>query len=323
MTVATAWLTGCSGCHVATLDLAAGLEDILHVAEFVFTPLGDAKDVFAADVGLVEGCIATDADEELLTRLRDSCTKLVALGSCAAFGGIPAMRDFTRTGDLLSACYADAPGTDRGAVPPGGGLARLRDEAEPISALVDVEVVVPGCPPTPEMIGETLSALARGELPSFGAKNLCYECDREHAKLFIPHRQFLADFVYAPKEWEEMRGASFLLPSRQMLEDTVRACFELEDIDSQACFLEQGVLCMGPATRQGCGAMCPAGNYPCRGCFGPTPNMDEQGSRIMDALACVLPTSDLIGLEDLVGTGYRFSPPYDAGATGKEHDQET
>lgn len=307
--VATAWLQGCSGCHIAVLDLAETLTAILRSVDVVFSPVDDVRDVPAADVALVEGCVANTNDEELLKRMRDKCKTLVALGTCAAHGGIPAMRNLSPALETLTRCYVKMRGLHEGKVPLNPALPRMMDCVEPISSYVEVDVDIPGCPPTPEMIGNAIRALASGTKPTFPSKNLCVECDRERTRLHTPHRQFLADYVYAPEELEDVAGAPFLLPSRQMFEDSVFACFELDEIDPGKCFLEQGVLCMGPATRQGCKAACLAGNYPCRGCFGPTPNMTEQGSGIMDALACILPVGSMVVLEDLIGTGYRFLVP--------------
>lgn len=318
--IATAWLTGCSGCHVALLDLGDELAQLLHVVKFVFTPIGDVREVVKADVGLIEGAVATTDDEELLARMREQCTTLVALGSCATVGGIPALRNVLTPAEVISHCYLETPGTENTGTMPVGAPPQLRELAQSVGEIVPVDIEIPGCPPTSRMIGDALAAFSRGEKPSFGTKNLCVECDRSHPNLHTPRRQFLADYAYAVEGPEEAEEAPFLVPRTQIFEETVHAVFELETIDPSLCFLEQGVLCMGPATRQGCGAACLVANYPCRGCFGPTPMMFEQGARLMDALATILPPRQLVHLEDLVGTGYRFSPPRAACGTRRTNE---
>ena len=114
-------------------------------------------------------------------------------------------------------------------------------------------------------------------------RNLCDECPRVKDKLLHHSQEFISDNVYA--------------------------LMELDDIDPEACFLEQGVVCMGPMTREGCGAKCTSASVPCRGCMGPSRLEYEQGGKAVDALAAVLPAGALMYMEDLIGTSYRFSLP--------------
>ncbi|MBM3495132.1 MAG: oxidoreductase, partial [Armatimonadetes bacterium] len=86
--------------------------------------------------------------------------------------------------------------------------------------------------------------------------------------------------------------------------------------DPNTCFLVQGIVCMGPATRSGCEALCIAGNMPCSGCFGPTSRVKDQGAKILSSLAAsvVAQTQQeaenvLAGIPDPVGTFYRYSLP--------------
>ena len=91
--------------------------------------------------------------------------------------------------------------------------------------------------------------------------------------------------------------------------------WEITD-DGVTCFMEQGVLCMGPATRAGCGYRCIKGNAPCRGCYGPPEGVSDPGAKMMSAVAGIIdekePEEISRVLEDLVdpaGTFYRFSLP--------------
>ena len=80
------------------------------------------------------------------------------------------------------------------------------------------------------------------------------------------------------------------------------------------CLLEQGFLCMGPATRGGCGALCLKANLPCRGCYGPAGTAEDQGMAMIGALGSILDATteararELVAqVVDPVGTFYRFS----------------
>src|SRR5208283_3570860 len=81
----------------------------------------------------------------------------------------------------------------------------------------------------------------------------------------------------------------------------------------EECLLEQGFICMGPATRSGCGALCVKANQPCRGCYGPSGEVEDQGAAMIGALGSILDASteeraqEMIDqIADPVGTFYRF-----------------
>jgi F420-non-reducing hydrogenase small subunit len=82
------------------------------------------------------------------------------------------------------------------------------------------------------------------------------------------------------------------------------------------CFLAQGIICLGPATRDGCGESCININIPCRGCFGPVEGVADSGAKFVSALASVLDAQsdeDIARIVDQiidpVGYLYRFSLP--------------
>ena len=88
------------------------------------------------------------------------------------------------------------------------------------------------------------------------------------------------------------------------------------EADPSRCFLAQGIICLGPAIRSGCGETCINTNVPCRGCFGPVDGVDDAGSKFLSSLAILLAaeTEDAAGaiidkLVDPAGYCYRFSLP--------------
>lgn len=282
-TVATAWLQGCSGCHIALLDLNEELLELLEVIELKASPIMDIKDVPEVDVAIIEGAVANSHNEEMLKQFRARAKKLVALGTCACFGGIAGIRNLYSKQEVLEHAYARTPSTVNGSIPDSPAIPTLLERVQPVSAVVTVDYYVPGCPPLPGMIKDVLTAILKGEEPQLPLKSLCEECGREHREMLNPKREFITDGVVS--------------------------VMELPEIQAGTCFLEQGVLCMGPATREGCHARCMKGNMPCRGCMGPTPGALEQGAKIINALASVLPAGGLMFMEDIVGTGYRYSLP--------------
>lgn len=284
VSVATTWLQSCGGCHIAFLDLHEELLDILEMMEIKYSPLiRDIKRVPEVVIAFVEGAVANAGHERLLQEFRERSDILVALGTCACFGGLAGLRNLFRVEDVLTRAYLATESTVEGKIPSASEVPELLRDVKPVHKAVEVDAFVPGCPPLPSMIKEAILSLISGERPRLPTRNLCEECGRERKEMLIPKREFITEAVHAP--------------------------FELVSIDLHKCFLEQGVLCMGPATREGCGARCLKGNMPCRGCMGPTPGAMEQGAKMINALASILPAGDLMFREDVVGVGYRYSLP--------------
>jgi len=281
--VATTWLQGCSGCHIALLDLHEDLVDVLNFFDISYSPFLDFKTVPKVDIGIIEGTVANEENEKTLKLFREKAGLIVALGTCACFGGIAGLRNLFFIADVLKRCYGETESTIDGKMPDGKELPQLTEIVKPVNEIIKVDCYIPGCPPLASSIKETLTAIYSGREPEIKTRNLCEECDRKKTKMLRPSRDFLTETVYTVNE--------------------------LDTIDPDVCFLEQGVLCMGPATREGCGARCLKGNMPCRGCMGPTPDALEQGAKVINALSSILPAGALMFNEDIVGVGYRYSLP--------------
>jgi F420-non-reducing hydrogenase small subunit len=283
VSAATAWLQTCSGCHMALLDLHEGLLDLLAAVDLRYSPIMDVKEVPPVDVALVEGGIGNEEEEARARELREKARILIAFGSCACFGGLPGLRNLYDVDEVVRRAFSETV-TDGCVVERHSeAVPALFPRVRPLTEVIPVDYAVPGCPPRPELLAAAVTAALHGEEFVMSSKNLCSECPREQKEMHRPQREFLTAGVYAP--------------------------FELAEIDSVKCFLEQGVLCLGPATRAGCEAQCLNVNVPCRGCYGPPPAALEQGGKMVDSLASILPAGALMFAEDTVGTGYRFTLP--------------
>jgi F420-non-reducing hydrogenase small subunit len=152
---------------------------------------------------------------------------------------------------------------------------------------VDVDYFMPGCPPVVEQIWTVLNVLLAGQLPDKGAvvgaeaKTNCDVCPRE-------------------KGGSSQRISEWKRPH------------EVE-LDPDKCFLTQGVICCGPATRAGCGLPCISGNMPCRGCYGPPDGVVDQGAKLISAIGALVDTDEPEKLQEILetivdpaGLGYRF-----------------
>ncbi|MCK4537560.1 MAG: oxidoreductase [Candidatus Krumholzibacteria bacterium] len=298
------WGAGCGGCDVAVLDVH---EKILLVAEkmdLLFWPIAlDFKydDVRAMDDGefdivLYNGAVRNSENEEIAHLLRQKSKVMVALGACAHLGGLIGMANFHTKEDLLKRVYVDSESTvnEEGTLPQEyweeAGipleLPRLYGTVKTLDQVVDVDYYIPGCPPVPEQIVNALVAVWDGNLPpkgsviGAGSRTLCDECSRTKEE----------------KEITEFKRTSEVIT------------------DPEKCLLEQGLLCLGPVTREGCGSRCINSNVPCRGCYGPLEGVPDQGIRMLSALASVLEPKEEEAIDELISqipdplrTLHRFS----------------
>ena len=168
--VATLWLDGCSGCHMSLLDLDERLVEIAGKIDLLFSPLVDAKE-FPSDVDLtlVEGAIASDEDVEKIKLVRARTKLLVALGDCAVTGNVPAMRNNFVLADVLSRSYVENATANPGA--PSHEVPKLEPKVIPLHELVPVDLFVPGCPPSADLIYFILSEVLAGRVPDLAGKS--------------------------------------------------------------------------------------------------------------------------------------------------------
>ncbi len=303
--VAFYWCASCGGCEETVVDLAEDILGVVEKVDIVLWPVAmdfKYKDVAAMEDGsitatLLNGAIRSSEQEEMAVLLRRKSRYLIAYGSCAHLGGIPSLANQFSREEILRFNYEDAPSMDNAAktrpqlafTEDGRSphLPELRHVVRSLDQVVDVDFYIPGCPPTPNLTKAAFAALLEGKLPPKGSvlapdSALCEECPRKASKP--------ADVAFT----------EFKRPHQKLL-------------DPEKCFLTQGVVCMGPATRSGCGAQCTCGNMPCTGCFGPTSRVHDQGAKILSSLCANIGAKTeteinavLQGIPDPVGTFYRY-----------------
>ncbi len=162
--LATAWLGGCSGCHMSFLDLDEKLIDLAEVVELVYSPIADVKDFPEnVDVALVEGAVANVDHLELAEKIRAHSKIVVSFGDCAVTGNVTSLRNKFPVEDLLTKVYSEGPGS----VPRGGEYDKivpaLIPRVLPLHQVIEVDAFIPGCPPEPDRIWAAVSALLAGE----------------------------------------------------------------------------------------------------------------------------------------------------------------
>ncbi len=309
--IAFYWAASCGGCEIAVLDINEKILDVINLADIVFWPVAmdvKYKDVEAMpdkyiDICFFNGSVRNSEQEHMAKLLRQKAKTLVAFGSCAQEGCIPGLANLHDAKEILTKVYTQSKSVANpdGVIPQPETkvkegtleIPHFYDTVKTLDQTVDVDYYLPGCPPPVKLISNAIDAIAKGELPPKGSvlaplKSVCDECPRKKENKRITKIYRVYEKVPEPEK----------------------------------CLLEQGIICMGPATRSGCGAQCLTVDMPCTGCGGPCPNSPEQGAAMISALASILGLENeqehydeedvdklMSQIKDPVGTFYMYSLP--------------
>jgi F420-non-reducing hydrogenase small subunit len=303
------WAASCGGCEIAVLNIGEKILDVDANFEVVFWPVAmDAKykDVEAMPdnsilLTLFNGGIRNSENEEIAHLLRRKSQILVAFGSCACEGCIPGLANLSNPADIFQAAYHSL-STDNpdGHIPkpevevPEGVLhiPRFYPLLKTLDQVVPVDYYMPGCPPESHQIAAVIDLVIqvlhrqaslppKGAVIGAGGSTVCDDCPRQRN-------------VKTIKQFKRIQL--------------------VESLDPDLCLLEQGIPCNGPATRNGCGALCPQAGAQCIGCYGPAEGVLDYGARLVSAFASVIDSNDpeeinriLDGIPDPAGQFYRFN----------------
>lgn len=303
--IAVSWNASCGGCDESIVDIEEKILDIAQKVEFVLWPCAmdfkysDIEKFADGDitVSLINGAIQNSDQEHIVTLLRKKSKIIVAFGSCACLGGIPSLANLKTSAQIIVRSFFKSPTVynEEDIVPLAEhiegnyslSLPEIHKTVSTLDMVIDVDYYLPGCPPAAEMIAGALTALVEGNLPEKGSvlapeKSLCASCNRNETK-----------------------------PDSIEIKEIKRIHEVIADPD--LCFLAQGILCIGPATRDGCDYPCVKGNMPCTGCMGPVSDAD-QGAKMIGTLGGIFCTENeketdslLTNIVDPAGTFYRYS----------------
>jgi F420-non-reducing hydrogenase small subunit len=306
--VAICWLGGCGGCDEAVVDInevilsVAGAVDLVLwpvALDYKYSSIKAMKDGEIA-LSIINGNVRNSEQEEVAKLLREKSQLVLAFGACACLGGTPGLANLTTKEDIFDWVYKDAPTVvnpkknyPKVSTRVNGQELTLPDFYEtvlPLNDAIPVDYYLPGCPPPPYLVMYAISAVLEGKLPPKGStlspqRALCDSCKRNKTK-----------------------------PERMAIKDINR--IHQVEAAPDICFLAQGIICTGPATRDGCGESCMNINVPCRGCFGPVEGVADAGAKYISALASILDVRSDVEIAavmdqiaDLPGYLYRFSLP--------------
>ncbi len=162
--LSTCSLAGCFGCHMSFLDIDEKIVDLIEFVEFNRTPLTDIKNCDPdCDVGLIEGGVCNTENIEVLKEFRANCKILIAVGSCAINGGVPAVRNSIDVEECLREAYVDGIGVENPKIPSDKEIPHILEKVHPIHEIVKIDYFLPGCPPPAGAFWEILTQLLAGE----------------------------------------------------------------------------------------------------------------------------------------------------------------
>jgi len=306
--VAILWLGSCGGCDETIVDINELILGVVNSVELVLWPVAlDFKYHHIekmADgeiaLGIINGHVRNSEQAELAHLMRKKSQVILAFGACACFGGTPGLANLRSKEDIFNWVYREAPTVinPKGVYPQTKcnidgkelTLPNMLESVYSLDQVIDVDYYLPGCPPPPYLVLKAFTAFLENTLPAKGSslashKALCDTCPLNASK-----------------------------PDKIALTE-IKRIHEVE-ADPTKCFLSQGILCMGPATRSGCGETCININIPCRGCFGPIEMVEDSGAKYLSGLASMIDVDDEADLQnistqvrDAMGYLYRFSLP--------------
>jgi F420-non-reducing hydrogenase small subunit len=303
--------SGCRGCEHAILNIHHQVQSLSRWIDIVFWPylLGsgqaelDALD--AIDVCFFAGAVTTTDERRMAEQLRTKSAVMVACGACAAFGGMPSLVNLKKDG-----CQGLKPAPGQGDTGETPMLPQMEKRVAALEQVVAVDYVIPGCQPTQSLLWAGIQALACG--PRSQSK-LSFAAARLPAAL----AQAVTAGIAPPK------GACFAgekavcascsrVKEEKKFKAAIRTYEQYEE--SGRCLLEQGLVCLGISTREGCGGLCTGVGQPCRGCFGKAEAVYDPGAKMVSAISSTFDSDNkeqivqmTAKLNDLSGTFYRYT----------------
>jgi coenzyme F420-reducing hydrogenase gamma subunit len=155
----------CDGCQLSLLDCEDELLAVAGSVDIAYFPEATRAELKGPyDLSLVEGSITTAHDAERLHAVRQKSRTLITIGACATAGGIQALRNFKDVREFTNIVYARP------------DYISTLTTSTPISAHVNVDFELRGCPINKQQLLEVITAYLNHRKPNIPAHSVCLEC---------------------------------------------------------------------------------------------------------------------------------------------------
>lgn len=159
-------LSSCEGCQLQLLNNEASLLDFLNLVEIVNFREGMSEKSHDYDIAFVEGAVTRDDEIQHLQEIRDNAKLVVALGSCACFGGVNQLKNrFNDLAWVQREVYGDFPINSRAAAP--------------LADFITIDLEIYGCPIKKEELERIVTRLVLGKAINHPNYPICMECKRQ------------------------------------------------------------------------------------------------------------------------------------------------
>jgi sulfhydrogenase subunit delta len=186
--------TSCEGCQLTVIDSLQTHPELLDVVDIVQFREAMTERGEDYQIAFIEGSCTRQSDADRLGRIRKQAQIVVALGACAHIAGVNALRNRQELKANLAEVYEQGNGGSR--VRPD--LLDVFPDARPISAIIPVEAVLPGCPIDRDEFIRATRSLLQGRLPQIPDYPLCVECKlKENVCLFHRGQSCLGPVIRA------------------------------------------------------------------------------------------------------------------------------
>jgi sulfhydrogenase subunit delta len=154
----------CEGCQLTVVDALQTYPELLGAVEIVNFREASSRRADDYLIAFVEGSITREEDEPRLKKIREQAAILVALGACAHTGCVNALKNLQPLDDVRKYVYGDKANW------------YPTYATRPVSAVVQVDAVIPGCPIDRDEFVKVVKAVLVGKKPPVPDYPVCVEC---------------------------------------------------------------------------------------------------------------------------------------------------